>query len=546
MFSYQREDMPSTIATKPDRQVWPVPIGLHQAVDKIRPAGNVPIADEGADERTPDEDLIAAHVLSSMKATGKSVFGHAWPKVRAELTPHVRTMALQGDLGDYTRGNPRTIELTSVPGAKVVLSARVETLRHTASTTLTESFNGGVQSSSSTVSRNQVTTTQTYLQGLGDLVPLSVGVNLAGLLRVVSGFGRDETDSRAVTAAIGSISRQKVHTVTHAGTAIVTAQMSAPGDVSAFAGSAKIDFNVRAPGESTPADRELRKPRAGIIQERGAVGSLPRSERRRQARGDTGPGLPARGLSRDSIVRKNIDTDFRDKVRERLDDLETADVKHILGNSLDSVILHAHLPAMTRVDAADLDDAGAIDTDDWVELVGQGHLHVFGRADIADLKFISLANKGAKAWLLNDVTQPVQRQRGSFKEIGARLLFGPHAQTRDTGVSIRVLTGLGFSRRKRFESMFGQTARIAANAKFSRKYAIFDAPTNITLLVQDGDTRHLIDGIEVVRQVLIPEIETEKVAESTPAVGDGDNDAPPGLPSVGPQNSEADRLDPIT
>ena len=294
----------------------PAKIEVHQAVVKIRPHDGAASTADADSRRTADEDQMATHILESMAERGKEIYGEKWPSVRAELTKHVKTMAIQGKLGDYTRGERKTISLTSVRGGKVVLGAHLDTMNLADSNATTEFYSGGQQLLTAGVSKSRGNNWQGFIQAQADLLPTGDTVNVSALARLGGGVGSETQDTGTNNTATGTLFRKKVPTVTHVGTVTINAGMSRPGGDGRISGvaSAKVEFVTR----ESPPDKQAHAnyvPRAGIIQN-GSDGGASHSD---EQRGQDDADLPQRGLSDKSIVRKLIDGEnFRGVTLERL------------------------------------------------------------------------------------------------------------------------------------------------------------------------------------------------------------------------------------
>ena len=238
----------------------PAQIEVHQAVVKIRPHGGAASTPDADSRRTADEDQMATHILESMAERGEEIYGKKWPSVRAELTEHVKTMAIQGKLGDYTRGETKTITLTSVRGGKVVLGAHLDTMNLTDSNATTEFYSGGQQLLTAGVSKSKGNNWQGFIQAQADLLPTGDTVNVSALARLGGGVGSETQDTRTNNTATGTLFRKKVPTVTHVGTVTINADMSRPGGDDRISGvaSAKVEFVTRESPTDKQAHAELR------------------------------------------------------------------------------------------------------------------------------------------------------------------------------------------------------------------------------------------------------------------------------------------------
>ena len=482
---------------------------------------------------------MATHVLNTMAEAGQAVFGKTWPEVRAELAPHVKTMAIQGALEDFSRSGFKTIDLDSVRGGQVVLLAHVHTMEATGSTATTEFYSGGQQSMTSTVSEAKVSSLQGYAQAQADVLPVSGPANLSVIGRVFGGFGTEKTQTLTDNSATGILFRKKVATLTHVGVATVESHMFRPadgkglGDKDIGIGKAQIAYVTR----ESPTDKQKHKkhvPREGIIQKATAAQAPPSDGPHNEQPRPDKSGLPARGLSHDSIARKIIDGDnFRDLTLQRLKGLKITKINDVVQKSLNDFRVASRLPAMTRVEKGN-----------GVELLRYGNLRITGRADIQDLAFEEIEHEGGNAYVLNDVNQNRLNQGSKNRELGVRALIGP--RFRLPFIQGYLLGGGGFSYRQRFDSIAGAGARLSANAKVSRSNAVFDATTRIILTVHEGDTRHSLGHIDVRGPILIPESETTPVdAPPEPVEEPSDHvdptpdpvDAPLPLPDPGPSTT---------
>ncbi|BBX39881.1 WXG100-like domain-containing protein [Mycobacterium simiae] len=459
----------------------PPRLKAEQTVVKIRPhAGPGPRI---ASERSAGEDHVATHILDSLMAQGKSVFGANWPKVRAELAEHVRTMAVQRDLGHYSRGGTQEIRLKSVPGT-VVLSGHLDTFDIADSKATTEFYSGGQQSHTAGVSDSKVSNWQGYVQAQGDILPTGDTVNLSALGRLSGGIGTETTNTHTESSATGTVFRQKVPTRTHVGTATIAATMTYTpswhqfGDQPAQGvAAAHVEFTTREGAGDDPPPATL-APRDRIV--------------------TNGTGGPSPGLSRDSIVRAITDGEnFRARTLENLKRVPVPKVSEHVKHLTDSRVV-GKLAAMTRITGGE-----------EVELFRQGTVRITGRAEVHGLEFDKLERTGGNAYVLNDVNRGRQNQPADTRERGARLLFGPHV--RFPGFQATLLGGGGATGRERHAPIFGQNARVAANAKFPRSHAVFNATTRITLTVHYDGAKHELPGIDVHGPILIPEAETRPV-----------------------------------
>ncbi|MYS24571.1 hypothetical protein GTW78_31800 [Streptomyces sp. SID4948] len=455
VFSYPKHTPAATEAADgPTDGAAPHPrIEVEQVVLKVRPhpapnpvpapnAAPLPAPPTGgADRRTPDEDLVATHILDAMAGRGTEVFGDKWPRVRAELAPHVKTMAIQRGLGDHSRGSTRTITLTSVSGGRVVLGAHVDTMDPADSNATSEFYSGGQQVQTSGVSNTKSSNWQGYVQVQGDVLPSGDAVNLSLLGRVDGGVGKETLNTRTENSATGLLFRKKVPSLTHVGTATVEAEMSRPTGLFGLGeqrisrtGTAQVDFITR----ESPTDRQDHAryaPRPGIIQD----GRNPHR----------GPNPPERGLSPHSIVRKITDgAAFRTRtlrnLRQELGRLKMSRLDGHVTKSLSDTRLERSLPAMTR-DGAE------------VELFRHGSLRITGRADVRRLDYRTIEHEGGNANVLNEVNQIGVNQPIRARDLGLRFLLGPHWKL--PGFQGTLLAGGGVNGRQRFGSSFAQAAR---------------------------------------------------------------------------------------
>ena len=503
-------DRPLNLAAQP-----PAHLDVEEVTVAVRPhlPGNTGAAvratlSEGTDRHTPGEDLLASHVLDSISVGGKEAFGGAWPKVRAELAPHLKTMAVQRSLGSRTRGGSKTIDLTSVRGGKVVLGAQLVSVEPAAnpameSTAITEFSWGGIQSAKSGVSDTLGTYWQAYVQAQADLLPTRGTVNVSALGRMDVGTDTETVFTRTETSATGLLLTEKVRPTIHVGTAKITARMSRP--ISMFSrdrynrfATAQVDFTTVKPPKNVLANQRY-VPRPGIIQH--AESLLPAEIAYHDADGSPDPArLSARGLSGESIVHSITDGDnFRAKTMEslriNLSALKMARIHHQVFKSLNDTRLSTKLAAMTQGED--------------VELLRHGSLRLTAHADIQDMKPGIMAQDGGRVNVLNEVTQVRVREPYRAREIGARFQAGPHWAL-PNGIQADVVIGPGGFFRERLGSILTQEATVAANGSFPSPYVTFDATTRIVVTVHDGTAEHVLPGVDVHGAVLIPLSETQK------------------------------------
>ncbi|MDV3128455.1 hypothetical protein M1247_26340 [Mycobacterium sp. 21AC1] len=467
------------------------------APDQAEPPQAAPAA-----TRTPNEDAVAAHVLDSMTEQGREVFGDDWPAVRAELAQHVSTRALHGGLGDYSRNGEKTVELDSVRGGKVVLSARVDDLTAPAPGTAkdAEFYTGGQTIQTVTDTNTKIDNWQVILQAQGTVLPVDVGVNASLLGRVDINRAADSSNTLTKNSATGELFRKKAAANIQAGTATVHAQMSRPtgllgnGTRREGGGVAKIDFRAR---QASP-DAEQ-----------------PRYETRPETL-DGGQ----RGLPRGAIVRKVVDGDqFRRGAQDNIKavgGIAASRLRDQLPTALSDITLQRHLPAMTRGEE--------------VELFRDGSLRVTGHADLTALNSTGVEGKGGMTNLLNEVNQGYSHQDSSAWEAGPRFLAGPHGNLGDV-LRGNIMFGGGALGRSRHGASYGQNAKVSANAKFTGSHAVFDGAATIVLTVHDGDTSHTLSGVDVHGPMLIPTSRLDPV-ETPPAPADIHAPPPNEVPAV--------------
>ncbi|MEC4764349.1 NUDIX domain-containing protein, partial [Mycobacterium sherrisii] len=516
---------------------------VDQTVVKIRPLIERPSsahtdAPVGVRQgRTAGEDLVAAHILDSMTTEGTVVFGDKWPAVRAELAGHLKTMAVQRGLGDYSRGGHRVIELKSVRGGKAVLGARLDSMNVADSEAATEFYSGGQKSLGAGVSDVKSDSWQGYVQFQGDMLPGVDVVNVSAQARLTGGIGTEAVHARTENLVTGNLFRKKVPTLTHVGTATIDATLSRPGRRLQFGGdsisrtaTAKVEFTTR----ESPTDRqehEVYAPRAGIVHNDEAHGQAnDPGNRAAQAADHDDVDLPPRGLSRDTIIRKLTNgAEFREELLKHTKSLSITRLDRRVHSYLTDTHLASRLGAMTRVK----DGEG-------VELLRHAGVRITGRANVRELNFVKIEHKGGNAYVVNDVTRALLRQPIKTREGGARVLFGPHWRHPSSQGS--VLGGVGATGRRRTASIFNQTARVSANAKFPRSYAVFEGSTSVSLTVHYMGRSRELPPIDLHGPILIPESETHPVIpddlqqlESDPGHETAVSEP---TPAVGPQDSQ--------
>jgi hypothetical protein len=466
-------------------------LDAHQVVSEVRPPAPQP--DAPASTPTPNEDATAAHVLGSMSEEGRYVFGDDWPAVRTELAQHVGARALLGGLGDYSRYREKTIELRSVRGGKVVLSARVAAMTERTQGTAKEAefYTGGQTIQTATDGNTKTNTWNVTVQAQGTAMPVDVGVNASVLGRVDVNRATDSSNTRTKTSATGELGRKKAAAHVQAGTAGLRVSMSRPtglfgnGPRRERDGLAQIDFRTRQPSPDVDQDRY----------EPGLEGGLP-------------PG---------SMVRQVVDGDqFRHRALEQLkaplSGIAASRLRKSLPAALGDVTLQHNLPAMTRGED--------------VELFRDGPLRVTGRADLTALEFAGVEKEGGMTNLLNEVNQGSSHQDSAAWEGGARLMAGPHGNLGDV-VRGNVMAGGGVVGRSRHGTTYGQSAKVSANAKFAGARAVFDGTAEVVLTVHDGDTPHTLTGVAVHGTMLIPTSQSQLV-ETSSASADSVPDRPLG------------------
>ncbi len=410
-------------------------------------------------------------------------------------------MAVQGKLGDYTRGETKTINLRSVRGGTVVLGAHLDAMYRADSNATTEFYSGGQQLLTAAVSKSKGDNWQGFIQAQADLLPTGDIVNVSALARLGGGVGSESQDTRTNNTATGTLFRKKVPTLAHVGTAIITAQMSRPSGADRISGdgSAKVDFITR----ESPTDKQAHGshvPRAGIIQNDAAGARSNNGEQR----APNGTEVARRGLSDESIVRKIVDGEqFRRQTLKGLHKLEIKDADEVVDGLTDTLVA-SKLAEMTRVHEGD-----------GIQLVRHGKVRIHGRAAVQKLDFDTVEHEGGNAYVVNDVNQTRLDQHTATLEGNARLMIGPHGELAP-GVSAYLLAGGGGGGRVRADAMSSQAARVVANEKFARPHFVFDGTTRITLTVHDGQDRRQLDPIDVHGPILLPGSETDFIDAPPP------------------------------
>ncbi len=486
-------------------------LAVHEVVDKVRPDAAGVTAPVDGEIPGPLEDLVASHVLDSLASQGRAVFAGDWPKVRAELAPHVRTIPTQRTLGDHSRGGTRTIRLQSVRGASVVLGARIDTVSSAGSTATSELYSGGQQFLTAGVSNTKLSTWEGYLQGQGDVLPTGDAVNLSVQGRVSGVSGTEAVDTRTESSATGLLFRQKTSSQTQVGTATITVQMNRPTGLFGLresrngTGEARIFFQTRQSPTDAPENTTY-APRPGIV--RIDPNPLILTPHSGPARLDDS-GIPNRGLSPNSIVRDITDAaGFRAQtltnLRAMLKPVTMLFIKDQVDKAITGTQLARDLPAMSRGEE--------------VELFRQGDFRITGIADITDLEFTRVEEKGGNANILNEVNQTRVIQPTRVRELGWRALLGPH--WRLDGDQVTVRAGGGSNHRQRTGPTYSQTVKVSANAKFARSYAVFDGTSRIFLKVHDGRTNTPVPlpPVDVHGPILIPRSETHLVVDPVPSL----------------------------
>lgn len=266
-------------------------------------------------------------------------------------------------------------------------------------------------------------------------------------------------------------------------------------------GEARVEFTtLRAPEDraATPLVS-----RAGIVtapapaDAAGGGAAAPGTADGPPARDADGEPLPARGFSRDSIVRSvSGSADLRSEVsthlRDTLGSKAAAALQNRVDRALDDALLARTLPAMTRGET--------------VELLRSGDLRVTATAETEELTYRHVESKGSNANVLNEVNQSRLRRPGAFRELGARFFVGPVFNL--SPVRTTLLFGGGAGGRERFGLGVTQNAKVSANAKFPRTYAAFDGRMRVTLHVTHDSVTHELPSASPGAQVLLPLAET--------------------------------------
>lgn len=470
-----------------------IQLDAHHVVTEVRPPAKSPAPQPPAPATpptpatlpTPTEDAVAAHVLDSLAEQGRDVFGDEWPSVRTELAQHVGTRALHGGLGDYSRNGRKTIELHSVRGGKVVLSARVDAMSEPTKGAAKEAefYTGGQTIQTVTDSNAKIDNWNVVLQAQGTALPVDVGVNASLLGRVDVNRATDSSTTRTKTSATGELFRKKAAAHVQAGTATLRASMSRPtgflgnGPRRERDGLAQVDFRTRRP--SSDVTEERYEPWPGTVANAGD--DIPADQ-------------PNGGLPSGSIVREVLDgNQFRqltsDNLKAPVSGIAAARLRDRLPEALGDVKLQRNLPAMTRGEE--------------VELLRDGPLRITGRANLTALDFAGVEREGGMTNLLNEVNQAELQQDSSAWEAGLRFMAGPHGNLGD-GLRGNAMVGGGGLGRSRHGTTYGQGAKVSANAKFAGAHAVFDGVAKIVLTVHDGDSSHTLPGVPVHGPMLIP------------------------------------------
>ncbi|MFJ5521221.1 hypothetical protein ACIQB4_29820 [Streptomyces griseoluteus] len=482
-----------------------LPGPANQDATRRAPTDQPPAPDQGrGSRRTPDEDLVAAHVLDGVDESGSGLFGKDWERVRAELTPHVRTMALQEQLGTLSRGRSETVRLTSVDGASVELRLRVESLTETKAPGSTEFYDGRQSALSSSDAHTRSSAWQAYVQVQSDLLPSGAPVNGSVLGRLEGGWGKEGLDGRGNSGMSGLLLRRKVAATAHVGLASIEVRMTRPGasgqrDRSVTYAGSRLEFTtVRAPKDA--ADAPL-LPRPGILPDRTADGGG------RALMDGRGEPVPARGLSRDTVVRSiargdDVRSQVSAHLRDTLGSKRAALIQESVEQALDDTRLAGGLTAMTRGEE--------------VELYRSGDLRVTAEAHVQDMVFRHLESKGATANVLNEVNQSRVRRSGTFREAGGRFLAGPVFKA--ASLKAGLLVGGGGNGRWRTAIGNTQNSKVSAYAKFARPYAAFDGRMQVTVKVTQDSRTSTLRPVDVEGQILLPVSETQPAPLAPPTL----------------------------
>jgi hypothetical protein len=454
VFSYPQHE-----PTRLDTSRLTRPLTFDQVVLKVTPP-------EGIAWNGKSEGLLASHVLDEMQDTGLAVFGEAWSKVRAELVPHVKTMAVQRDLGRYSRGGTTTIDLKSVRGAKVVIGAGVDFMYEAKTGATSEFYTGGLHQLTAGRSQISARSGQVYAQVQGDLLPTGPAVNVSVLGRVDGGFGTESLNTRTESSSTGWFSRRKLPALVHVGTATISARMMRPASVRGSSnaraegtGDAKVEFIV---GQS-PNDRQ----------------DLPRY-------------VPLEPLSRGSIVRAITDVPgFVNETWKRVSATSTrlndGRVEAQFRTAFTDVRLQRSLRVMFDRDA-----------ELWRH---KALVSLKGRAELLESYLIADEGNG-HAYVTNESGQSRIHQRTGAFDVGGRMLAGPHLRL--PAFQGTLLAGGGANHRERRGDSFAQTTTVAANAKFNHGFVAFYVTVRIIMTLRDGKHQRTLPGVDLHATILVP------------------------------------------
>ncbi len=421
-------------------------------------------SNDGAGGPTPKEDLIANHVLGAMSKDGIEVFGDKWPSVRNEIAEHLQANALQRTLRNYANGDVTQVALKSVPGGKIALRGRIDTIAPVEDKAQ-EDVSTGHQKALSVNSSNIANSRyRGYLQGLFNILP-GDAVNISLLGRVSGSVGNETAEVHTQTTGTGLILREVGPPKAHVGTATVEAVMTrptAPKGRSAITAAAQIDFMTREPQRS-------------VRENMGTLGDHPK-------------------LSHDTIVGKitggdNFRTRTAENLPKQLSYLTKREIKLRLNEFLGDSLIGGNIAKMTREET---------------NLLQYGSWRITGRADVTDLVSPTVADKGASANVQNEIVRGQSRRTSSNRELGTRFEIGPRWGGSNSG---GLLFGLGATRQWNIGKTFGQSSRVTANGKGLRPYVVYDGTVGITLTVHVGDTAHSLPASEVIAPILVPESE---------------------------------------
>ncbi len=458
-----------------------------------------------------------------MAATGKAVFGADWPAVRAELTEDLQDDSIERRLGDFSRGGRKVIKLKSVKGGEVELRAHIDDLQLSDSDAQTEIYSGpGKFFNAQTVS-TQSHDTQALAQAQRDLLPGVPHVNVTAQGQVNAAFGNETTHTHVEAASSNTLFRKKGSSVTHLGTATVSAAMSRPPKGSeAAARSDTADARVTFITRELPADEQVH-------------GSFELAE--------------GSQLSPATLVRKILDgRQFRDEAIRNIGAMfglrqhELNAVTPYIEASLRDSVLEDGLTEMTRkqggwrklqwkdiqdrrkeqrprkltkrVWAGDYPKTTDDDRMNGVTLLTHEKYLITASAKVGPSVFVGVEHDGANAYLQNDVSQGRQTQQSRSRQAGGRLLIGPHAKF--LGIDFSALLGGGGSRQWTRGVMFSDNSRILASAKVPRAYGVLNVETEITLIMRHGGDTVELPPQTVHGQVLIPLSELEAAAKAAP------------------------------